>query len=63
MFFNGFFRNVAEELLAKEVAPEGGTGDVVRNTVLDSTMLKLDSDVLSHTPVPGRAGDTDPQND
>ncbi|XP_042759048.1 solute carrier family 22 member 14 isoform X2 [Panthera leo] len=56
-------RNMAEELLAKEVAPEGGTGDVVRNTVLDSTMLKLDSDVLSHTPVPGRAGDTDPQND
>ncbi|XP_025769456.1 solute carrier family 22 member 14 [Puma concolor] len=56
-------RNMAEELLAKEVAPEGGTGDVVRNTVLDSTMLKLDSDVLSHTPVPGRAGDTDPRND
>ncbi|VFV38085.1 solute carrier family 22 member [Lynx pardinus] len=56
-------RNMAEELLAKEVAPEGGTGDAVRNTVLDSTMLKLDSDVLSHTPVPGRAGDTDPRND
>nr|XP_060494247.1 solute carrier family 22 member 14 isoform X2 [Panthera onca] len=56
-------RNMAEELLAREVAPEGGTGDVVRNTVLDSTMLKLDSDVLSHTPVPGRAGDRDPQND
>lgn len=68
MFSNGFLRNMAEDPFAKEVVSGDGTAEVMKNTILSSTMLKSDLDILSsaswqNASLHGRGKETDPQND
>ncbi|XP_077929623.1 solute carrier family 22 member 14 [Halichoerus grypus] len=61
-------RNMAEDPFAKEVVSGDGTAEVMKNTILSSTMLKSDLDILSsaswqNASLHGRGKETDPQND
>ncbi|XP_021533213.1 solute carrier family 22 member 14 [Neomonachus schauinslandi] len=61
-------RNMAEDPFAEEVVSGDGTAEVMKNTILSSTMLKSDLDILSSAPwqnasLHGRGKETDPRND
>ncbi|XP_029796419.1 solute carrier family 22 member 14 isoform X2 [Suricata suricatta] len=56
------FRAMAEKLLAEDAAHTDRPQDVVRNTILNSLILKLDSDILAARSAQGRAEDTEPQS-
>nr|XP_045758119.1 solute carrier family 22 member 14 [Mirounga angustirostris] len=61
-------RNMAEDPFAEEVVSGDGTAEVMKNTILSSTMLKSDLDILSSAPwqnasLHSRGKETDPRND